>query len=136
MDPVAQTRTTWQDKVRRVLEERRISVRRLAQMMGREERTVRQWIREEARPIGEMGVVAQIAAALGLEADSLTDGRDAPARPAPAGKPGEIQELANLVPAKFRRLAFALADPETAEYLLAQLDLYDRARRRARPTQA
>lgn len=122
---------TWQAKVRRVLEERRISVRRLAQMMGREERTVRQWIREEARPIGEMAAVAQIASALGLDADSLTDGRDSAPRPA-ASKPTEVQELAKLVPAKFRRLAFALADPETAEWLLAQLDLYERAHRRSR----
>jgi len=122
---------SWQSKVRKVLEERRISVRRLAKMMGREERTVRQWIREEARPIGEMATVAQIATALGLEADSLTDGRDSAPRPA-ASKPAEVQELAKLVPAKFRRLAFALADPETAEWLLAQLELYERAHRRAR----
>jgi transcriptional regulator with XRE-family HTH domain len=134
MDPVAQARTTWQAKVRKVLEERRLSVRRLALMMGREERTVRQWIREEARPIGEMAAVAQIATALGLEADSLTDGEDAPPRPA-ASKPAEVEELAKLVPAKLRRLAFALADPETADWLLAQLDLYERARRRARGRQ-
>ena len=126
-----EVRTTWQEKVRQVLDERRISVRRLATMMGREERTVRQWIREEARPIGEMAVVAQIASALGLEAESLTNGRDTPPRPA-ASKPAEVEELAKLVPARFRRLAFALADPEIAEWLLAQLDLFERARQRAR----
>lgn len=132
MPPVPPAKTTWQEKVRALLDERGISVRRLATSMGRGERVVRNWISGVNQPIRETAVIAQLAAALEVPADWLTDGREG--APPEVPLPQDLQALAKVVPAKYRRLAFAIADAETADWLLAQLDLYERARKRPRAT--
>lgn len=125
---------SWQSKVRTLIGERRISARALALKMGRSERTVRSWLDGTNRPLEEKTVVAQFAAALDVSAGWLTDGV-ASAVVARAAAERIPESVIERVPARYRRLAYALADDETADWLLAQLDLYERARRqgRARP---
>ncbi len=131
---MATAQIPWRAKVHRLLEERGLSVRALAQRMGRQERTVRYWLQGEREPLRETHVVAQIAAALEVPSDWLLDGEDSAA---PEGAvPRDMEALAKMVPAKFRRLAFALADAETAEWMLGALDLYERARKRERSRRA
>lgn len=131
---MAPAQVIWQSKVRALLDQRDLSVRRLASQMGRSERTVRSWIHGDREPLRESAVIVQLAAALGVPADWLLDGRAGSPPAAPVSQ--DLQELAHAVPARFRRLAFALADNETADWLLAQLDLFERARRRGRSTPA
>jgi transcriptional regulator with XRE-family HTH domain len=121
--------------VRDLLKARGESARKLAKRLGRSDRTVHAWLAGTNDPLHEHSVIAQLAVALGVTQEWLTDGRDGPPEPA-VPRTTEIQELARLVPAQFRRLIFSLADRETAEWLLAQLDLYERARRRSRAARA
>lgn len=128
---MAPGRITWQEKVRALLDTRNMSVRQLAGRMGRGERTVRTWISGTHDPLRENAVVAQMAVALNVPEDWLLDGREGPPPRNPV--PADVQALARAVPARFRKLAFALADDAVAEYLLAQLEIYERVHSRGRP---
>lgn len=121
---------TWQDKARTLLERRRMSARRLATMMGEKEKNVRNWLGGSHRPVEELAVVKRIAIALEVSHDWLLDGEAGePPRAASVSIPDEVLRR---VPARFRRLAYALTDEQTAEHLLSCLDLYERAQRRGR----
>jgi transcriptional regulator with XRE-family HTH domain len=125
---------SWQGKVRALLSERGESARSLAKQLGRSERTVRSWLDggPEARaPLGEGLLIEQIAAALGVTGDWLRDGKPGPAE-ARIVTSADVAGLLERVPRKYRRLALALLDQETADHLLVQLDLYERARLRGR----
>lgn len=122
---------TWREKVRAHMRRVHIRAPELAERMGRSERTVRAWLKGTNRPLEETRVIRQIAAALNLDPASLTDGSESPA----ASRPPAFQipaELIERVPPKARRLIFAVADEETLDLLLAQLDLIEGVRRRAR----
>lgn len=122
---------TWQQKVRRLMDERGISAARLAKRAGLKERSLLQWLPRTPtgdpshRPVNEVAVVAALAAALHapkwwLE-DPATSGAPPPSVP-------ELDELLELVPAQHRRLVLAARDPAVAAWLLAALDLYESAR--------
>lgn len=122
---------TWREKVRAHMRRVHIRAPELAERMGRSERTVRAWLKGTNRPLEETRVIRQIAAALNLDPASITDGSESPA----TSRPAALQipaELIDRVPAKARRLIFAVADEETLDLLLAQLDLIEGVRRRAR----
>lgn len=130
MGPAPASNTTWQQKVLRVLRGDAPEVpfgalSRLARRLGRPQRTVYNWLEVGRSPRNEAALIKQVAAALGVDPDWLTDGRDTP--PVQASDPVPDETLRR-VPTKYRRLLFALADGDTADWLLAQLDLYERAR--------
>lgn len=116
--------------MRGLLESRHLSIRQFAKRLGRPERTVNAWLMGTNEPLRESSVIAQMAAALVVPEAWLKDGRDGPAPTATV--PQDLGRLADAVTAKYRRLAFALADDATADWLLAQLDLYERAKRGGR----
>ncbi|MCC7138147.1 MAG: hypothetical protein IT460_06920 [Planctomycetes bacterium] len=120
-------RTRWQEKVAKLLSARRISCRRLAKRLGKSERTVRAWISGTNEPLHETEVVAQLAAALQVPAPWLLNGRD-DEPPAPVAARTIPDDLVALIPERFRPLVYAMADPEAAEWMLSQLQLYERAR--------
>lgn len=95
--------------------------------MGRNERTVRTWIAGANEPLHETEVVAQLAAALHVPVPWLLNGRD-DEPPTPVAARTIPDDLVALLPERFRPLVYAMADPETADWLLAQLELYQRAR--------
>jgi transcriptional regulator with XRE-family HTH domain len=126
---VAAKTLTWQDKATAARKKRGWSARYLATRMGEKERNVRNWLSGSARPINEMAVVARVAAALEVDKETLLDGQ--PEEPTRLPRSLRIpEELLRKVPARVRRLLYALSDDETTEHLLACLELYERARRR------
>lgn len=129
---------SWQEKVRRLLGGGRGkalprgALPKLATRLGlkgEDRRQLHYWIVDERSPRHETAIVARVAQALNVDRDWLLDGKEGE----PVSSPVRVSDdVVRAVPPKYRRLAYALTDPETADHLLACLDLYERARRRGR----
>lgn len=124
----------WREKVRRLIGGADGALphgacARLARQIDVPPRQVLYWLEQGRSPRNESTVLQRIADALGVQKAWLEDGTDS----APIRVGEEIPpEVVQRVPERFRRLIFAASDPRCAEFLLAQLEIYERSLRPAR----
>jgi transcriptional regulator with XRE-family HTH domain len=127
-------RVTWQQKVSRLLDQRGWSAAYLERRLGLKRRrggkksdgrVLRTWLDGTRRPIGEESIIASLALALDVPEEWLRDGQDGePPKRDPAFQIDP--KLMNAVPQKYRRLVYAVLDDAKRDFLLAQLDVYER----------
>lgn len=124
MQPTSQ----WRQTARRLMNERGLSVPKLADAIGEPERTVRGWFKGSHGPRGEWRIVERVAAALRVPGWWLHE----PVGTRPP-EPGVPADAIKMFPVHLRRVVLALYDPDALAYLLRMLDEYDRLRRTTSP---
>lgn len=120
----------WRDKVNRLVEQRRLTVAAVAELMGRSPRTVYPWLRQGRTPSDLVDALRDFAHALDVDLEWLVD--DDQDWPPPHDR--EITEQSEAaapddVRRDLRRLLRALDDDAALRFLLCQLECWEEARR-------